>query len=98
MPDAVVGVLTPSALLLLLVWMLFTGRIWTNAAYQEKVKEADKWRGAYERAEAARTLSDAQTTQLLEFAKTDHNLLVALVDVAERAGQPGGTHVVSKGK
>ena len=93
-----IGVLTPSALLGLLILMLFTGRLWTNAAYQEKKEEADKWRQAYEKAEAARQLSDSQTTELLEFAKTDHNLLVALVEVAERARQPGGTHVVSKGK
>lgn len=88
-------VLSPSVLLGFAIWMLFTGRLWTNAAYQQKIKECEKWEKAYEASEAARALAYAQTTELLEFAKTDHNLLVALFEVSERARQPGGTHVVS---
>ena len=58
--------------------MILTGKLWTNAAYQEKVSEAERWRLAYEAEREARTLSDRQTTNLLEEAKTNRNVLAAL--------------------
>lgn len=86
--------LAPSALLGLAILMLFVGKLWTNPAYQQKVKECEKWEKAYERSEAARVIADAQTTQLLEQAKTTHAIVVAMSTVLEQHPSGGTSHVV----
>lgn len=92
------GILTPSALLGLTVLMLFTGKLWTNPAYQEKAKEAEKWRLAYEAENKARAIADTQAAQLLEQAKTTHALVVSMFGILENKESSGGTHVVPLAK
>ena len=75
--------LSPAVILGFAVILLFTGKLWTNAAYQEKVNEADRWREAYEKERTARELSDRQTEELLEVTKTTHAFIVAVFNNSE---------------
>lgn len=86
--------LTPSVLLGIAVLMIFLGKLWTNKAYQEKVKEAERWRLAYE-AEAKRaTIADAQSAELLELAKATYSILDAAFSSVEPPGRGGAHRVV----
>ena len=76
--------LTPAGLLLITVLMVLTGRLVPRATYLEKVKEADRWRQAYETSEAARAASEAQTRELLEGAKTTDMVVKAIFENSER--------------
>lgn len=87
--------LTAPALLGIAILMLLTGKLWTNNAYQEKCKESEHWRGAYEAEREARQTSDSQTAQLLEVTKTTHAFIVAVFSNSERIRQGGGPNVVS---
>lgn len=83
-------------LLSIVVLMLLTGKLWTKAAYDEKVKEAERWRAAYEAEREARVTANSQTTELLELAKTTHSFIVAVFSNSERARQAGEFDVASK--
>lgn len=73
-----ITVLSASALLGLAVLFLLTGRLVPRVTLTDKIKEADKWREAYEKEREARSLADAQTTELLEIAKTTHAVISAM--------------------
>jgi len=79
--------LTPSVLLGITVLMILLGKLRTNTSYQEKVKESDTWRKAYEAEREARATSDKQTGELLELAKTTHDILIAVFQ--STSGSPG---------
>lgn len=87
--------LSAPILLGLTILMLLTGRLWTNSAYQEKVKESEMWRTAYETEREARKVSDEQTGELLELAKTTHEVVIALFGASERTRRSGGANVAS---
>lgn len=70
--------LTPAGLLLAAVLMILTGWLVPRRTYLEKVREADRWRAAYEVERASRNASDAQTRELLEVAKTSAKFLEAV--------------------
>ena len=89
---------TPPALLGVAILMLFSGKLWTNRAYQEKADEAKRWREAYEKERKARVTSDTQTAELLEVTKTTHNIIVAMFGTAERIRQTGAADVVPQTK
>lgn len=76
--------LTPAGLLLAAVLMILTGRLVPRSTLQDKTKEANDWRLAYEAERAARTLSDAQTRELLEVAKTSQHFLTAVFENSEK--------------
>lgn len=89
--------LTAPGLLGFAILMLMTGKLWTNAAYQQKVRECDKWQDAYEAEREARTISDSQTVELLEVSKTTHAVTVAMFDTIRlQQAKSGGAHVVPK--
>lgn len=88
-----VGLSAP-AILGVVIMMILTGKLWTNAAYQEKVSEAERWRLAYEAEREARTLSDRQTINLLEEAKTNRNVLAALINPTGTGPKSGESNVV----
>lgn len=97
--------LTAPTLLGLAILMLLNGKLWTNNAYQQKCKEADKWEQAYYAERQARHTSEKQTAELLELAKTTHSFIVATFKNSERIRQSGGPaesigepHVVSSTK
>lgn len=86
--------LTPPALLGIAVILMMLGKLVPRSALTDKDAEAERWRKAYEAEREARATSDAQTAELLEVAKTTHNLIVAMFDTAERVRESGGTHAV----
>lgn len=83
--------LTPSALLLLAVLMIFMGWLVPKRTYAEKSKEADQWRQAYELERTARSALDAQSRELLEIARTSESFISAVVKNSERIAQSGDT-------
>lgn len=86
--------LTPSALLGIAVVLMMFGKLVPRSALTDKDAEVERWRKAYEAEREARATSDAQTAELLEVAKTTHNLIVAMFGTTERVRESGGTHVV----
>lgn len=89
-----VEVWAPSGLLALAIMMLFAGKLWTNAAYQQKVKECEKWEKAYGESEKGRKAADAQAAELLEQGKTTHAIVVAMFSIMENNRASGGTRNV----
>lgn len=86
--------LTAPALLGLTVLLLLTGRLIPRINYLDKATESEKWRQAFEAEREARKASDAQTAELLEVAKTTHNIIVAVFHNSElirRGGDLSGT-------
>lgn len=88
-----VGLSAP-VLLGLAILMLLKGKLWTDAAYQEKVKESNQWREAYMNEREARQRSEGQTSELLELAKTTNSFIVAVFTNSERIRQTGGDLLV----
>jgi hypothetical protein len=79
-----IAALTAPTLLGFAVLMLLLGKIVPRATLVDKAEEAERWRKAYEAEREARVISDAQTAELLELAKTTHNILVAMFGTTER--------------
>lgn len=76
--------LTPAGLLLIVVLMVVTGRLVPRSTLMDKAKEADQWHAAYEAERAAHAMSEAQTRELLEVAKTSEKFYLAFSQVSER--------------
>ena len=76
--------LTPAALLLFAVLMVLTGRLVPRSTLEDKKVEANQWRRAYEAERDARTVSDAQTRELLEVAKTSQQFLAGVYANSEK--------------
>ena len=85
--------LTAPTLLGVVILMLFTGKLWTASAYNEKKEEAERWKTAYEKEQEARAASDKQTTELLELARTTNAFITAVFSNSEKIRQAGGTDV-----
>lgn len=85
--------LPPTALLGIAILLLLFGKLVPRSVLEDKQRESDKWREAYEAEREARASSDAQTVQLLEVSKTTHDLTVAMFDVLR---QTGGNRAVPK--
>lgn len=82
--------LTASTLLGIFVLMLFLGKIVPSSILKDKAEECERYRLAYEAEREARATSDAQTVELLELAKTTHDILVAMFKATEHIQQSGG--------
>ena len=67
--------LSASALLAVSVIFILTGRLVPRATLQDKGLEAERWRAAYEAERDARSTADAQTLQLIELARTTHDIV-----------------------
>lgn len=76
--------LTPAGLLLITVLMVLTGRLVPRYVHQNVIQERDQWRAAYEASEKARAMSDSQTRELLEVAKTSEKFLMAVLETSEQ--------------
>ena len=76
--------LTPAGLLLAAVLMVLTGRLIPRSTYRDMQSQAERWRAAYEAERTARSLSDAQTRELLEVAKTSQHFLTAVFENSEK--------------
>lgn len=85
--------LSAPVLLGLTVLFLLLGKIVPRSTLQDKIREANDWKAAYETEREARAAADAQTAELLEISKTTHAVTVAVFDVVR---QSGGQSVVPK--
>jgi hypothetical protein len=87
--------LSASALLGITVLLLLLGRLVPRSVLKDKMEEAERWRLAYESERTARGISDAQTNELLEVART-LQALTAAMHAAENAStttsSPGDPH------
>lgn len=73
----IAGLTAPTILGLGILLVLF-GRLIPQPMYKEKAAEAERWRQAYEVERTARAAADAQTAELLEVARTTHNIVAAV--------------------
>lgn len=69
--------LTAPTLLGITVLLLLLGKLVPRSTLMDKAEEAEKWRKAYEIERETRISADAQTIELLEFAKTTNAIVVA---------------------
>lgn len=78
------GVLTPSALLSIVVLMILTGRLIPRRTYDDMMHDRDEWRAAHRISETARVESVSQVDELLEHSRTTSGVLDALRAAALR--------------
>lgn len=88
--------LTVPGLLGLTIFLILIGKLVPKATYDEKAKEADRWREAYETEREARVVSDAQTAELLELAKTTKAFIVGVFDNSQKARRSGEVDAATK--
>jgi hypothetical protein len=90
--------LSLATLLGVAILLIMLGRLVPRPTYNEKKEEAERWRLAYERERDAREVSDRQTVELLELAKTTHDLISAIVRLPSTRPpeQSGGSDVAVK--
>jgi hypothetical protein len=92
---------TPQALLGIAVLLVLFGLLVPRKVLLDKEKESERWRKAYEAERDARALSDAQTAELLELAKTTYELLDATLSGPSQGrhrSSPGGPYAVPMAK
>jgi len=85
-----VASLTPSVLLGIFVLFMFLGILVPWRTLKKETEEKEKWHKAYETEREARTRSDAQTTQLLELAKTTNTIVVTAFGANKPYRESGG--------
>lgn len=84
-----IGTLSASALLGIAILLVLSGLLVPRRTLTDVNKEAERWRKAYETERDARNLSDAQTKELLEVAKTTHAIVASIVTTSERIRRTG---------
>lgn len=86
--------LSLGTLLGLAIVLILFGRLIPSTTYKEKKEECERWRLAYETERDARQVSDIQTVELLELAKTTKKLIEAIVrPPGGPPAQSGGSNV-----
>lgn len=90
------GDLTTPSLLGIAILLLLTGRLVTRSALTDKIEEAERWRSAYEAEREARATADDQAAELLELARTTHDIIAAMFSNTERIRQSGEPDAISK--
>ncbi len=84
----------PWSLVVIITIMVLTGRLKPKSDLDEKNREAERWRKAYELEREARAKALNQAADLLEIGRTTHAIVTALFDNARFADQSGGEDVV----
>ena len=84
----------PWSLIAIIAIMVFTGRLKPKSDFDEKNREAERWRKAYELEREARAKALSQAADLLEIGKTTHAIVTALFNHAQFSDQSGGEDVV----
>lgn len=92
----ITGDMSAEYILGLAVLMVLIGWLVPKRTLTKQEQESEKWRLAYEAEREARKLSDSQTVQLLEVARTTHSILVAMHGTAERLRQSGASDDISQ--
>lgn len=67
------------AVVLVVGWMIFTGRLVTRREADDIRRDRDNWRAAWSTSELAREVSASQTGELLQYAKVSEELLRGIV-------------------
>ncbi len=93
-----IGDLSVSALLGIAVLLILLGRLKPKSDVDRADAAADKWRLAYEAEKEARAAADAQAAELLEVARTTHQIVVALFGATEGKRRSGGADVAISSK
>lgn len=88
----------PWAIVATISILILTGRLKPRSDLEEKNREAERWRKAYELEREARAKAVDQNDDLLEVAKTTRAIVTALFDNARSAQQSGGEDVVDTQK
>lgn len=83
----------PWALVATITVMILTGRLKPRADLEEKNREAERWRKAYELEREARAKAVDQNDDLLEVAKTTNSIVTALFNNTRYIPQSGGENV-----
>jgi hypothetical protein len=82
--------LTAPSLLGIAIVLILLGWLVPRSTLKDKKEESEKWQQAYEAERKARSLSDAQTAELLELARTSKHLLESFFGENERVPLYGG--------
>lgn len=86
--------LSSSVLLGLCVLLILTGRLVPRAILKDKDAESERWRNAYEAEREARAVSDEQTADLVELARTTNDIVSVAFGPARSKRQNGVAHDV----
>lgn len=81
------------SLVVVITLMVLTGKLKPKADLDEKNREAERWRKAYELEREARAKAVDQNDDLLEIGKTTHTIVTALFNNARFSEQMGGESV-----
>ncbi|MGW5130345.1 hypothetical protein [Streptomyces sp. NPDC004135] len=79
-----------TALLVLVVLLILTGRLVPRRIHEDAIADRDNWRQAYLESEAARRVEHEQTGELIEMAKLGGNILAALPPAGQADGEEVG--------
>lgn len=79
-----------TALLVLVVLMILTGRLVPRRILEDTIADRDNWRQAYLESEAARRVEHEQTGELLEMAKIGGHILTALPQPGQAVEEVNG--------
>jgi hypothetical protein len=89
-----IGNWTAGSLLGLAIFLILIGRLVPKSQLDKAEEAAEKWRLAYEAEKEAHALSEAQTSELLELAKTTNSIVFALFGASERVRHSGGAGAI----
>lgn len=92
-----IATLTAPTLVGIIVILILIGRLVPWTVLKKAEKEAEKWQKAYEAEREARKLLAGQNAELLEIARTTHDILDAMFQtpsIGKHRGSSGGPHVV----
>lgn len=81
--------LTAPTLLGILVLCIIFGRLVPWTVLRDARAEAERWRLAYETERSARAISDSQTSELLESARTTESFIRAVFANSAKIAQTG---------
>ncbi len=87
-----------NSLVAVFVILLLMGRIHPRSTLEEKNREAERWRKAYELEREARAKAVEQAADLMEMAKTTQAIVTALFQSTRPGEETGGQDVVNPSK
>lgn len=73
-----IGLLTPGALLGIVIWLILVGRLVPRRTYDDMKEDRDHWRTAHSISEAARQVSAEQVSELLEHSRAANAFMGSL--------------------
>lgn len=90
--ELTLSTVSTSTLLGFAIILILTGLLVPRRSLRDKQMEAERWREAYEAERTARAIADAQTSELLEVARTTHSIVVAMAQASTRIRESGDSN------